>query len=129
MMDGSPAYLLLYKALNGLRDASLYWLNLLSDSIRGVELISDEVEPCIYQNVVSEKLVESNWESKLKETGLILSAEQGGGALTFIGFSEEQQMTHVNWCWPKVSEYNFCGIHSVNKSSNTVPDVAAVLCG
>jgi len=95
-MDGSPAYLLLYKALNGLRDASLYWLNLLSDSIRGVELISDEVEPCIYQNVVSEKLVESNWESKLKETGLILSAEQGGGALTFIGFSEEQQMTHVN---------------------------------
>ena len=30
MMDGSPAYLLLYKALNGLRDASLHWLNLRS---------------------------------------------------------------------------------------------------
>ena len=38
MPDGSQAYLLLYKALNGLRDASLHWLNLLSDSIRGVGL-------------------------------------------------------------------------------------------
>ena len=53
MPDGSQAYLLLYKALNGLRDASLHWLNLLSDSIRGVGLTSDEVEPCIYQGVVN----------------------------------------------------------------------------
>jgi len=52
MMDGSPAYLLLYKALNGLRDASLHWLNLLSDSIRGIGLVSDEIEPCIYQGIV-----------------------------------------------------------------------------
>ena len=44
MPDGSQAYLLLYKALNGLRDASPHWLNLLSDSIRGVGLTSDEVE-------------------------------------------------------------------------------------
>ena len=51
MPDGSQAYLLLYKALNGLRDASLHWLNLLSDSIRGVGLTADEVEPCIYQGV------------------------------------------------------------------------------
>eukprot|EP00435_Cladocopium_sp_Y103_P063633 s14_g25.t1 len=36
--DGSQAYLLLYKALNGLRDASLHWLNLLSDSIRAIGL-------------------------------------------------------------------------------------------
>ena len=53
MMDGSPAYLLLYKALNGFRDASLHWLNLLTDSIRGVGLVSDEVEPCIYQGIVN----------------------------------------------------------------------------
>ena len=39
------AYLLLYEALNGLRDASLHWLNLLSNSIRGVGLTSDKVEP------------------------------------------------------------------------------------
>eukprot|EP00435_Cladocopium_sp_Y103_P007347 s1182_g2.t1 len=30
---GSQAYLLLYKALSGLRDASLHWLNLLSDIV------------------------------------------------------------------------------------------------
>ena len=53
MADGSPAYLLLYKALNGLRDASLHWLNLLSESIREVGLASDEVEPCIYQGRVN----------------------------------------------------------------------------
>ena len=52
MMEGSSAYLLLYKALNGLRDAaSLHWLNLLGDSIRGVGLVSDEVEPCIYKGI------------------------------------------------------------------------------
>ena len=56
MPDGSQAYLLLYKALNGLRDASLHWLNLLSDSIRGVGLTADEVEPCIYQGVVNGEL-------------------------------------------------------------------------
>ena len=56
MPDGSQAYLLLYKALNGLRDASLHWLKLLSDSIRGVGLTSDEVEPCIYQGVVNGEL-------------------------------------------------------------------------
>ena len=53
MMNGSPPYLLLYKALNGLRDASLHWLNLLNASIRGVGLVSDEVEPCIYQVIVN----------------------------------------------------------------------------
>ena len=35
MPDGSQAYLLLHKALNGLRDASLHWLNLLSDTTFG----------------------------------------------------------------------------------------------
>ena len=37
MPDGSQAYLLLYKALYGLRDASLHWLNLLRDA-RHVEV-------------------------------------------------------------------------------------------
>ena len=98
MPDGSQAYLLLYKALNGLRDASLHWLNLLSDSTRGVGLTSDEVEPCIYQGVVNgelallvayvddlllccqsenaEKIVEKaiGKAVPLKETGIILPA-------------------------------------------------------
>ena len=109
MPDGSQAYLLLYKALNGLRDASLHWLNLLSDSIRGVGLTSDEVEPCIYQGVVNgelallvayvddlllccqsekaEKIVEKaiGKAVPLKETGIILPARHGGGRLIFIG--------------------------------------------
>ena len=49
MPDGSQTYLLLYKALNGLRDASLHWLNLLSDSIQGVGLTSDKVEPYMFK--------------------------------------------------------------------------------
>ena len=109
MPDGSQAYLLLYKALNGLRDASLHWLNLLSDSIRDVGLTSDEVEPCIYQGVVNgetallvayvddlllccqsekaEKIVEKaiGKAVPLKETGIILPARHGGGHLIFIG--------------------------------------------
>ena len=104
MMDGSPVYLL-YKALNGLRDASLHRLNLLSDSIRGVGLVSDEVEPYICQGIVhgetgllvayvddlllccqtarSEKLVEKaiGKAVPLKETGVILPAEQGCNSL------------------------------------------------
>ena len=153
MMDGSPAYLLLYKALNGLRDASLHWLNLLSDSIRGVGLVSDEVEPCIYQGIVngeaallvayvddlllccqtarSEKLVEKaiGKALPLKETGVILPAEQGGGALTFIGRRIQRGATDDSLSIgvdPKFLDTTFVEF-SVNKGSNTVPDVAAVL--
>ena len=153
MMDGSPAYLLLYKALNGLRDASLHWLNLLSDSIRGVGLVSDEVEPCICQGIVngetallvayvddlllccqtarSEKLVEKaiGKAVPLKETGVILPAEQGGGALTFIGRRIQRGATDDSLSIgvdPKFLDTTFVEF-SVNKGSNTVPDVAAVL--
>ena len=152
-MDGSPAYLLLYKALNGLRDASLHWLNLLSDSIRGVGLVSDEVEPCIYQGIVngetallvayvddlllccqtarSEKLVEKaiGKAVPLKETGVILPAEQGGGALTFIGRRIQRGATDDSLSIgvdPKFLDTTFVEF-SLNKGSNTVPDVAAVL--
>lgn len=41
--DGSLAYLVLYRALNGLRDASLAWLNLLSASIKSVGLLTDDI--------------------------------------------------------------------------------------
>ena len=34
LVDGSPAFLLLYAALNGLRDASQAWLHLLADLIK-----------------------------------------------------------------------------------------------
>ena len=153
MMDGSPAYLLFYKALNGLRDTSLHWLNLFSDSIRGIGLISDEVEPCIYQGIVneetallvayvddlllccqtarSEKLVEEaiGKAVPLKEIGVILPAEQGGGVLTFIGRRIQRGATDDSLSIgvdPKFLDTTFVEFN-VNKGSNTVPDVASVL--
>ena len=53
--DGSLAYLVRYRALNGLRDASLAWLNLLSESIKAVGLVTDDMEPCIYQGCIRRK--------------------------------------------------------------------------
>ena len=143
----------IYKALNGLRDASLHWLNLLSDSIRGVGLVSDEVEPCIYQGIMhgetallvayvddlllccqtarSEKLVEKaiGKAVPLKETGLVLPAGEGGGALTFIGRRIQRGATDDSLSIgvdPKFLDTTFVEF-SVNKGSNIVPDVAAVL--
>ena len=114
LVDGSLAYLVLYRALNGPRDASLAWLNLLSESIKAVGLVTDDMEPCIYQGCIRrkgrsigsavliayvddlllcsdsdevEKVVEETIGAvvPLKETGKIKKAAQGGGALTFIG--------------------------------------------
>ena len=53
LRDGSVGFLKLSRALNGLRDASLHWLNLLSRTIRTVGVWNDSVEPCIYQGSVS----------------------------------------------------------------------------
>jgi len=128
-------------------------LNFLSDSIRGVGLVSDEVEPGIYQGIVngetallvayvddlllccqtarSEKLVEKaiGKAVPLKETGVILPAEQGGGALTFIGRRIQRGATDDSLSIgvdPKFLDTTFVEF-SVSKGSNTVPDVAAVL--
>ena len=112
--DGRLAYLVLYRALNGLRDASLAWLNLLSESIKAVGLVTDDMEPCIYQGCIRrkgrqvgsailiayvddlllcsdsdevERIVEETIGAvvPLKETGKIKKAAQGGGSLIFIG--------------------------------------------
>ena len=153
MPDGSQAYLLLYKALNGLRDASLHWLNLLSDSIRGVGLTSDEVEPCIYQGVVNgelallvayvddlllccqsekaEKIVEKaiGKAVPLKETGIILPARHGGGRLIFIGrhvhrgIDDDSLTIGVD---PKFLDTTFTEFN-ITKGSASVPDVAGIL--
>ena len=102
------------QGLNGLRDASLAWLNLLSESIKAVGLVTDDMEPCIYQGCIRrkgrsigsavliayvddlllcsdsdevERVVEETIGAvvPLKETGKIKKAAQGGGSLTFIG--------------------------------------------
>ena len=50
--EGGTSYMVLSKALNGLRDASLRWLELLASTVKKVGLWSDEVEPCVYSGEV-----------------------------------------------------------------------------
>eukprot|EP00435_Cladocopium_sp_Y103_P006580 s1858_g2.t1 len=151
--DGSQAYLWLYKALNGLRDASLHWLNLLSDSIKSIGLLADEIEPCIYQGKVggetallvayvddlllccqsskAENMVEKaiGQAVPLKQTGLILPASEGGGSLAFIGRvvcrgTEDNSITMgVD---PKFLDTAFLEFN-IAKGCATVPDVAGIL--
>ena len=47
--SGEATYYLLEKALNGLRDASLAWLQLLTFTVEHVGLWSDSLEPCVYR--------------------------------------------------------------------------------
>ena len=46
--SGEATYYVLEKALNGLRDASLAWLQLLTETVEHVGLWSDSLEPCVY---------------------------------------------------------------------------------
>ena len=114
MLEGSVAYLSLDKALNGMHDASLRWLCLLSDTIKKVGVWTDDLEPCIYQGTVwqrgkvlglvclvvyvddivlgsscskAEQVVVDAISSVVptKTTGLVMPAQEGGGSLTFIG--------------------------------------------
>ena len=79
----------------------------------------------------SEKLVEKTIGKAvpLKETGLVLPAEEGGGALTFIGrrihrgAADDSLSIGVGRKFLDTTFVEF----SVNKGSNTVPDVVSVL--
>ena len=112
--NGDPVFLYLFRSLNGLRNASMHWLSLLSKTIQQIGLWSDEVEPCIYGGQVRVKnkdlgcamlvayvddvLVAGENETvvnaieqeigkvvPVKCTGSVLTGEHGGGSLTFIG--------------------------------------------
>ena len=124
LKDGSIGFLRLSRALNGLRDASLHWLNLLSRTIRTVGVWNDSVEPCIYQGSVSKDggvvgvvsvcvyvddilITASNKVSEevvvdaisgvvpTKTTGVILPSAEGGGSLTFIGRTINRRKNEV----------------------------------
>ena len=124
LKDGSIGFLKLSRALNGLRDASLHWLNLLSRTIRTVGVWNDSVEPCIYQgsvskdgnvvgvvsvcvyvddilitasNKISEEVVVSAISGVVptKTTGVILPSAEGGGSLTFIGRTINRRKNEV----------------------------------
>ena len=114
LVSGEASFLYLRKSLNGLRDASLHWLRLLSATIQEIGLWSDSVEPCSYHGIVYDgkkrlgaallvayvddillcsenELVEQHVErtikkvAPLKATGRVGTAKDGGGELTFIG--------------------------------------------
>lgn len=111
--EGGVRYLHLSKALNGLRDASLRWLQLLSSAMPP-GIASCDSEPCVYSGEVVVKgqflglcmviayvddvLIMSSTEKAeslivksistvvpIKRTGSILDSKNGGGELTFIG--------------------------------------------
>ena len=50
--SNEPVLLLLKKSLNGLRDASLRWLEHLSSSIKSLGFWSDDHCPCVFQGVI-----------------------------------------------------------------------------
>ena len=50
--SGLPAYLHADKALNGLRDASLRWLTLLTSTLNTTGVWTCELEPCLYTGIV-----------------------------------------------------------------------------
>ena len=112
--DGSMVYLYLHRSLNGLRNASLHWLQLLAETIRSIGLWADEIEPCVHggcvkiggkalgyalliayvddvliatSNEETEKAIHHalNQVVPVKITGHVLEAEHGGGELVFIG--------------------------------------------
>ena len=52
LTDGMPAYLHAHKALNGMRDASLRWLSLLTSTVNTTGLWTCELDPCLYTGIV-----------------------------------------------------------------------------
>ena len=125
----------------------MHWLNLLSDSIRGVGLTADEVEPCIYQGVVNGELAlpvayvddlllccQSEKAEKIVEKALERDRNyppctHGGGRLIFIGrhvhrgLDDDSLTIGVD---PKFLDTTFTEFN-ITKGSASVPDVAGIL--
>ena len=156
-VHGEVVFLKLWKALNGLRDASKHWLSLLTSSITRVGLWSDEYEPCCFQGQIvdgkavlgsvvmivyvddilitssskaaEEKVVQSiSSIVPTKTTGSVLPAALGGGSLQFIGRTIER---------PKGEECIFLSVSPKYmqstfeeyqiKESRSVPDISTHL--
>lgn len=108
---GEPTYLWLRKVLNGLRSASLEWLQFLRDQIlRPSGLHADKGEPCLFSGtlksggraicltyvddmlVAVEKAEDIEYLKKIfeakvtvKQTGIVTASTMSGGKLTFLG--------------------------------------------
>ena len=106
---GEAVWLDLIRALNGLRDASLAWLLLLTEAIKPLGMNADSREPCLFSGFVldmpcamlvyvddvlnlsmteeQENLIKAQIGKyvRLKTTGLIAESWAGGGELSYLG--------------------------------------------
>lgn len=154
LTNGEVAFLLLDKALNGLRDASMHWLQVLTNAIKKIGLRSDENEPCIFQGILRGKLAilivyvddlllccaDKGTEDMviaaiqrvvpLKRTGAVLTADDGGGSLTFIGRTitrmpgtDNAVLLGVN---PRFLDVTFAE-YNITKGTQTWPDIGAIM--
>ena len=157
LTNGEASFMILDKALNGLRDASLCWLELLSNTVESVGLWNDSLEPCVYGGAIHDEngaflghtlaivyvddiLLASSTEAAeehvakalgavvpTKTTGLITPEE--GGSLSFIGrvITRERNGSEI-----------FLGVdpqylnttfeeYGVTKGRENVPDIASHL--
>ena len=157
LVSGEPGFMILDKALNGLRDASLCWLELLSDTVESVGLWNDSLEPCVYGGAIHDEdgvflghtlaivyvddilLASSTEEAEdrvakalnkvvpTKTTGLITPSD--GGSLTFIGRVITQEKGG-NEIFLGVDPQNMNPTfeeYGVTKGSDFVPDIASHL--
>ena len=153
--EGGTSYMVLSKALNGLRDASLCWLELLASTVRKVGLWSDEVEPCVYSGEVYSDaeeflghsaivyvddilLMSSSQEaeeqvvsviSKIVPTKTTGSVDDAGGSLSFIG-RKISKVANSNELFlsvdPSYLDSTFQD-YGIVRGSDFVPDVASHL--
>ena len=153
--DGQPAFLVLDKALNGLRDASLCWLQLLSETVKTIGLWTDSIEPCVYSGAVydgdthlghvlvivyvDDILLASSTEeaeafvvdtiSKVVPTKTTGQIPLEGGSLTFIG-RIIQRVAHGDELLlsinPSYLDSTFKE-YGIDKGSDAAPDVASHL--
>ena len=154
LTSGEAAYMALDRALNGLREASLCWLQLLAATVESVGLWHDDIEPCVYGGVIREDdgtvlghslavvyvddllLMSSTVEAEekivqvisgvvpTKSTGQI---DENGGKLSFIGrtISRAAGASEIFLSVdPSYLDSTFAE-YKISKGSDNVPDVAA----
>ena len=153
--SGEPTFLVLDKALNGLRDASLAWLQLLTVTVEDVGLWSDSLEPCVYGGQIMRDghelgfclavvyvddilLLSTTQEAEdhvvdvlssvvpVKTTGVI---GDEGGSLTFIGrvIKREKDSSEITLgVDPHYLDTTFVA-YGITRGSDHVPDIAGHL--
>ena len=154
LVNGEPSYMMLDKSLNGLREGSLCWLQLLSATVETVGLWHDTIEPCVYGGEIFDDsgrslgfalavvyvddilLASSTIEAEerivsvisgvvpTKTTGQI---DENGGSLSFIGrtISREPHGAEIRLSVsPSYLDSTFAE-YGVVKGTENVPDIAS----